>query len=37
VYTFSAGDGGSADTLEAFRSAPGVLLAEPVQATERAR
>ncbi len=37
VYTFSVGDGGSAVTLEAFRSAPGVLLAEPVQATERAR
>ena len=37
VYTFSVGEGGPALTLEAFRRHPGVLLAEPVQATERAR
>jgi hypothetical protein len=37
VYTFSIGEGGTAATLEAFRRLPGVLLAEPVQATERAR
>lgn len=37
VYTFSVGAGGTAATLEAFRRSPGVLLAEPVQATERVR
>jgi hypothetical protein len=37
VYTFSVGEGGTAATLEAFRRSPGVVLAEPVQATERAR
>jgi anti-sigma factor RsiW len=37
VYTFSVGDRGTAATLEAFRRSSGVLLAEPVQATERAR
>jgi hypothetical protein len=37
VYTYSVGEVGTAAALDALRRTPGVLLAEPVQATERAR